>query len=114
MNQQLRQTTASTQITTPSPTPSTPCTSTIKDIIKTLIKVQDFTTLWDKSCAEYKNAPRKKLTLQASIAKEMNLEGRRYLKNSCKKKKSYHPNLLLKNKNMNLLNCRHSKLTFTQ
>ena len=49
----------STQITAPSPTPLTPCTSTIKDIETLINKVQDFPILWDKSCAEYKNALKK-------------------------------------------------------
>ena len=53
----------STQITAPSPTALTPCTSTVK-VIETLInKVQDFKVqsliFWDKSCAEYKNALKK-------------------------------------------------------
>ena len=63
----------STQITTPSPTPSTPCTSTIKDIETLINKVQDFPVLWDKSCAEYKNEPKKKL-VSASIAKEITVK----------------------------------------
>ena len=42
---------ASTQIAAPSPTPLTPCTSTIKDIETLINKVQDFPILWDKSCA---------------------------------------------------------------
>ena len=50
----------STQIAAPSPTPLTPCTSTIKDIETLINKVQDFPILWDKSCAEYKNALKKK------------------------------------------------------
>ena len=53
----------STQITAPSPTPLTPCTSTIKDIETLINKVQDFKVqspiFWDKSCAEYKNALKK-------------------------------------------------------
>ena len=47
------------QITAPSPTPLTPCTSTIKDIETVINKVQNFPILWDKSCAEYKNALKK-------------------------------------------------------
>ena len=49
----------STQITALSQTPLTPCTSTIKDIETLINKVQDFPILWDKSCAEYKNALKK-------------------------------------------------------
>ena len=41
----------STQIAAPSPTPLTPCTSTIKDIETLINKVEDFPILWDKSCA---------------------------------------------------------------
>ena len=41
----------STQIATPSPTPLTPYTSTIKDIEILINKVQDFPILWDKSYA---------------------------------------------------------------
>ena len=63
----------STQLTTASPTPSTPCTSTIKDIETLINKVQDFPILWHKSCAEYKNVPKKKL-VSASIAKEITLK----------------------------------------
>ena len=59
----------STQIAGPSPTPLTPCISTIKDIETLINKVQDFPILWDKSCAEYKNAMKKKI-VSASIAKE--------------------------------------------
>ena len=55
------------QITAPSPTPLTPCTSTIN-------KVQDFPILWDKSCAEYKNAL-KKISL-GEHSKRNNLEVR--------------------------------------
>ena len=69
MNQQLRR----TQMTTPLPTPSTACTSTIKDIETLINKAQDFLILWDKSCAEYKNVPRKKL-VSVSIAKETTLK----------------------------------------
>ena len=65
----------STQITTPSPTPSTPYISSIKYIETLINKVQDFPNLWNKFCAEYKNAPKKKL-VSASIAKEIDLEGR--------------------------------------
>ena len=53
----------STQITAPTPplpqTPLTPCTSTINDTETVINKVQDFPILWDKSCAEYKNALKK-------------------------------------------------------
>ena len=53
----------STQLTAPSPTPLTPCTSTIKYIETLINKVQDFKVqspiFWDKSCAEYKNALKK-------------------------------------------------------
>ena len=63
----------STQITTPSRTPSTPCTSSIKDIETLINQAQDFPILWDKSCAEYKNAPKKKL-VSASIAKDITLK----------------------------------------
>ena len=66
---------SSTQITTPSPTPSAPYTSSIKDTETLINKVQGFPILWNKFCAEYKNAPKKKL-VSASIAKEINLEGR--------------------------------------
>ena len=60
INQRLRRKkNGSTQITAPSPTPLTPCTSTIKDIETLINKVQDFPILWDKSCAEYKNALKK-------------------------------------------------------
>ena len=48
----------SAQITAPSPT-LLPCTSTIKDVETLINKVQDFPILWDKSCAEYKNALKK-------------------------------------------------------
>ena len=65
----------STQITTPSPTPTTPYTSSIRYIETLINNVQDFPILWNKFCAEYKNAPKKKL-VSASIAKEINLEGR--------------------------------------
>ena len=55
----------STQITAhpPTTTPLTPCTSTIKDIETLINKVEDFPILWDKSCAEYKNALKKKNSL---------------------------------------------------
>ena len=64
INQRLRRKkNGSTQITAPSPTPLTPCTSTIKDIETLINKVQDFKVqspiFWDKSCAEYKNALKK-------------------------------------------------------
>ena len=63
-----------TQITAPSPTPLTPCTSTIKDIETLINKVQNFPILWDKSCAEYKNAL-KKISL-GEHSKRNNLEVR--------------------------------------
>ena len=64
----------STQLTAPSPTPLTPCTSTIKYIETLINKVQDFPIFWDKSFAEYKNAL-KKISL-GEHSKRNNLEGR--------------------------------------
>ena len=61
--------TGSTQIAAPSPTPLTPCTSTIKDIETLINKVQDFPILWDKSCAEYKNALKKNYSRRAQQKK---------------------------------------------
>ena len=63
----------STQITTPPPTPSAPCTSTIKDIETLINKVQGFPVLWNKSCAEYKSESKKKL-VAASRAKEITVK----------------------------------------
>ena len=65
--------TGSTQIAAPSPTPLTPCTSSIKDTVTLINKVQDFPILWGKSCAECKNALKKKIVL-ASIAKAISLK----------------------------------------
>ena len=55
--------TGSIQITASSPTPLTPCISTIKDMETLINKVQDFPIWWDKYCAEYKSALKKKLVL---------------------------------------------------
>ena len=89
--------------TPPTTTPLTPCTSAIKDIETLINKVDDFPILWDKSCAEYKNALKKKNSLgEHSKRNNLEVEGREF-KNSC-----ISPNVFLKN------NCTHSNLTFTQ
>ena len=66
--------TQTTALPTPATTtPLTPCTSAIKDIETLINKVDDFPILWYKSCAEYKNALKKKI-VSASIAKEITLK----------------------------------------
>ena len=59
--------TGSIQITASSPTPLTPYISTIKDMETLINKVQDFPIWWDKYCAEYKSALKKKISLGSTI-----------------------------------------------
>ena len=66
--------TGSTQITAPSPTPLTLCTSKTKDIETLINKIQDFPILRDKPFAQFKNAL-KKISLNEH-SKRNNLKSR--------------------------------------